>query len=137
MFTLINPHFLANVKFSSWINFISFTFKFHKLKIKMFLLEYKMKLKSLFRKLKVSIKNDKKIETSIKFEFNKLNISDESLNSVITNHENCNQPYTTKKVWCKECVPSCIIEGWTSGNSEVDDFIKDTIYNSKYYNGFP
>ena len=61
-----------------------------------------MKLKSLFSKLKMSIKND--------------------------NHENCYQP-KKKKFWCKECVPSCIIEGWTSGNSEIDEFIKDTIYN--------
>src|ERR1043166_8782412 len=66
-----------------------------------------MKLKSLFSKLKMSIKND--------------------------NHENCYQPDTTGKVWCKECVPSCIIEGWTSGNSEIDNFIKDTIYNAKEY----
>ena len=64
-----------------------------------------MKLKSLFSKLKMSIKND--------------------------NHENCYQP-KKKKFWCKECVPSCIIEGWTSGNSEIDNFIKDTIYNAKY-----
>ena len=39
--------------------------------------------------------------------------------------------------WCKECVPSCLIEGWTSGNSEIDHFIKDTIYNAKSYDGYP
>jgi serine/threonine protein kinase len=39
--------------------------------------------------------------------------------------------------WCKECVPSCIIEGWTSGNSEIDNFIKDTIYNAKFYYSYP
>jgi hypothetical protein len=33
--------------------------------------------------------------------------------------------------WCKECVPRCMIEGWTSGNNDVDEFIKDTIYNAK------
>ena len=69
----------------------------------------------------------------MRLEFNKLNISD----LVTINHKNCYQPYTTEKIWCKECVPSCIIEGWTSGNSEIDNFIKDTIYNAKlyYYNG--
>src|SRR6266487_4281257 len=64
-------------------------------------------------------------------EFNELNISDKVSNSASVNHENCYR----RKFWCKECVPSCIIEGWTSGNSEIDDFIKDTIYNpGKYYN---
>ena len=33
--------------------------------------------------------------------------------------------------WCKDCVPHCIIEGWTSENAEIDEFIKDTIYNAK------
>jgi hypothetical protein len=70
----------------------------------------------------MSIKNDKENKNSIESEFNKLNIS--------INHENCYQP--PNKFWCKECVPSCIIEGWTSGNSEIDNFIKDTIYNARY-----
>ena len=64
----------------------------------------------------MSINNDEGNETPIESEFNKLNVS--------INHKNC-------KPWCKECVPSCIIEGWTSGNSEIDNFIKDTIYNAK------
>ena len=85
-----------------------------------------MKLKSLFSKLKMSINNDKESETKIESEFNKLNIS----GLVTINHENCYQP-KNKKLWCKECVPSCIIEGWTSGNSEIDNFIKNTIYNAK------
>jgi hypothetical protein len=80
----------------------------------------------------MSLNNDKENETQIESEFNKLNISDKGLNLVTINHENCYQPYTTEKFWCKECVPSCIIEGWTSGNSEIDKFIKDTIYNAKY-----
>src|SRR4051794_16198456 len=63
-------------------------------------------------------------ETQIESEFNKLNISDKDLNLVTINHENCYP-------WCKECVPSYLIEGWTSGNSEIDNFIKDTIYNAK------
>ena len=57
-----------------------------------------------------------------------LNINKDS-NPVDVNHENCYRPH--KKLWCKECVPSCIIEGWTSENSEIDEFIKDTIYNAK------
>ena len=61
-------------------------------------------------------------------EFNKLNLSDKVPNSSNINHENCYQRLDGK-FWCKECVPSCIIEGWTSGNSEIDEFIKDTIYN--------
>jgi hypothetical protein len=45
-------------------------------------------------------------------------------------HKNC---YNEKdyKPWCKECVPSCIIEGWTSENHDIDKFIKDTIYDAK------
>jgi len=61
-----------------------------------------------------------------------LNIDKDS-NPVNVNHENCYKPWEDK-LWCKECVPSCIIEGWTSGNSEIDEFIKDTIYNAKLYN---
>ena len=76
--------------------------------------------------------SDKENENSIQFEFNKLNISD----LVTSNHENCYQP--PKKLWCKECVPSCLIEGWTNGNSEIDNFIKDTIYNAKEnYGNYP
>ena len=73
----------------------------------------------------MSINNDKESETQIDSEFSKLNL-------VTNDHENCYQPNTTGELWCKECVPSCLIEGWTSGNSEIDHFIKDTIYNAKY-----
>src|SRR5215207_2409625 len=76
----------------------------------------------------MSINNDKESETPIDSEFSKLNL-------VTINHDNCYKP--PKKFWCKECVPSCIIEGWTSGNSEIDHFIKDTIYNAKSYAGNP
>ena len=68
----------------------------------------------------MSINNDKESETKIDSEFSKLNL-------VTNDHKNC-------RPWCKECVPSCIIEGWTSGNYEIDHFIKDTIYNAKDYN---
>src|ERR1051325_10297849 len=72
----------------------------------------------------------------IESEFNELNISDKVSNLASVNHENCYQP-SDGKFWCKECVPSCIIEGWTSGNSEIDEFIKDTIYNAgrTYFDG--
>ena len=72
----------------------------------------------------MSINNDNESETPIDSEFSKLNL-------VINDHDNCYKP--PRKLWCKECVPSCIIEGWTSGNSEIDHFIKDTIYNAKEY----
>src|SRR4051812_6856040 len=78
----------------------------------------------------MSLNNDKESETQIDSEFNKLNISDNDLNLVTINHENCYQ--SPNKLWCEECVPSCIIE-WTSGNSEIDKFIKDTIYNAKQH----
>ncbi|GES72878.1 kinase-like domain-containing protein [Rhizophagus clarus] len=41
----------------------------------------------------------------------------------------CNKPFI-EKLWCKECDPYCMIEGWTSGNLNVDKFIKDSIYNA-------
>jgi hypothetical protein len=74
----------------------------------------------------MSVNNENEIQ--IETEFNKLNISDKSSNLVIINHDDCYQP--PRKFWCKECVPSCVIEGWTSENSEIDNFIKDTIYNA-------
>src|ERR1051325_11415121 len=70
----------------------------------------------------------------IESEFDELNISDKVSNSASVDHENCYQP-KKEKFWCKECAPSCIIEGWTRGNSEIDDFIKDTIYNPGYFVG--
>ena len=67
-----------------------------------------------------------------------LSIFDKVSNSVITNHEDCYQP-DKDKLWCKECVPSCLIDGWSSGNSEIDEFIKDTIYGAKHnkYSDYP
>src|SRR5690348_1112820 len=65
-----------------------------------------------------------------------LSIFDKDSNSVNINHEDCYQPPV--KYWCKECVPSFTIEGWSSGNSEIDEFIKDTIYNPGHLStGFP
>ena len=37
----------------------------------------------------------------------------------------------TEELWCKECEPHCIIEGWTSGNHDIDKFIKDVIYDER------
>ncbi|POG65766.1 uncharacterized protein OCT59_017761 [Rhizophagus irregularis] len=77
------------------------------------------KLKSLFNKLNVSNKDS-----------NSINANEASLN---INHKNCsycNKPFT-KKLWCKECDPHRMIEGWTSGNNDVDKFIKDTIYDAR------
>uniref|UniRef100_U9TW25 Protein kinase domain-containing protein n=1 Tax=Rhizophagus irregularis (strain DAOM 181602 / DAOM 197198 / MUCL 43194) TaxID=747089 RepID=U9TW25_RHIID len=59
-------------------------------------------------------------------ELSKLKISD--------NHKNCsycNKPFT-EELWCKECDPFRIMEGWTSGNSVIDKFIKDTMYDTMY-----
>ncbi|CAB4433015.1 unnamed protein product [Rhizophagus irregularis] len=73
-------------------------------------------------------------ETQVVSDFNELNISDKNSISAKINHENCFRP---GKFWCKECVPRCIIEGWTSGNDDIDNLIKDSIYNlnrrSYYY----
>jgi hypothetical protein len=74
-------------------------------------------------------------ENQVMTEFN---ISDKKFISVKINHKNCYDP-NNNKFWCKECVPHCIIEGWTSGNGDIDNFIKDTIYNAKKdsHNGYP
>ncbi|CAB4416045.1 unnamed protein product [Rhizophagus irregularis] len=60
-------------------------------------------------------------------ELSKLKISD--------NHKNCSycNKLFTEELWCKECDPRRIIEGWTSGNSDIDKFIKDTIYDMGEY----
>src|SRR5581483_657741 len=83
----------------------------------------------------MSINNEIQIES----EFNKLKISDNNSNLVNINHENCYDP-DNYKFWCKECVPCCIIkdiiEGWTSENHDIDEFIKNTIYNAKYSDQF-
>ncbi|POG79133.1 kinase-like domain-containing protein [Rhizophagus irregularis DAOM 181602=DAOM 197198] len=74
--------------------------------------------------------NYKENEIQVESELDKLNISDNDSSSVNINHENCYNE-KDKRLWCKECVPRCIIEGWTSENHDIDEFIKDTIYNAK------
>src|ERR1043165_4547375 len=64
------------------------------------------------------------VGTSQELEFNKLNISD--------NHcSYCNKQFI-HELWCKDCDPFRIIEGWTSENPDVDKFIKDTMYNTRH-----
>ncbi|PKY60297.1 hypothetical protein RhiirA4_483856 [Rhizophagus irregularis] len=58
---------------------------------------------------------------------NKQELNEASLNK---NCSYCNKPFT-EELWCKECDPRRMIEGWTSGNNDVDKFIKDTIYNER------
>src|ERR1700722_18438653 len=88
----------------------------------------------------MNINNDTENEAQIPLEseFDKLNISVKDSNPVNINHENC-YDLDNDKPWCKECVPCCIIEGWTSENTEIDEFIKDTIYNAKMdiYDRYP
>src|SRR5438034_9594749 len=69
-------------------------------------------------------------QVPIESEFNNLNISDKDSN---INHENCsycNKPFT-EELWCKKCDPFRMIEGWTSGNNDINKFIKDTIYEAR------
>jgi hypothetical protein len=98
--------------------------------------------------------DDSNSVNKVESEFDTLNISNNDSNSVnkvesefntlITvniDHKKCYDPYggENEKLWCKECVPHIIIDGWTSGNNDIDKFIKDTIYNAKrrYKNGYP
>src|ERR1700729_4063578 len=73
-------------------------------------------------------------QVPIESEFNNLNISaDKDSNPVNINHENCSycsKPFI-EELWCKECDPLRMIEGWTSGNNDIDKFIKDTIYDAR------
>ncbi|RGB32983.1 kinase-like domain-containing protein [Rhizophagus diaphanus] len=76
-----------------------------------------------------------KTEIHIGSEFNELNISDKDSD---IDHENCYKPESSPyTLWCEECAPNCIIEGWSSGNNDVDEFIKNTIYDARkdYHDG--
>ena len=73
----------------------------------------------------VKKKMDNKNSTQeIEFQFDKLNVSG-------YNCSRCNKQFT-EELWCKDCDPFRIIEGWTSGNSNIDKFIKDTMYHAKH-----
>ena len=69
---------------------------------------------------------------SLETEFNKLNISDKG-SDVNKNCSCCNKSFT-EELWCEECDPFRIVEGWTSGNPDIDKFIKDTMYKPAEYN---
>ena len=84
--------------------------------------------------------NNQENETQVQMEseFSKLNISDIDSNSVIINNKNCsycNKPFIDE-FWCKECDPFRVIEGWSSGNPDIDKFIKDTMYDARHYEGY-
>jgi hypothetical protein len=65
--------------------------------------------------------------------FNDLNISDKDSNTTNIKHGNCAycNKLLTEELWCKECDPLRMIEGWTSGDNNMDMFIKDTIYDAR------
>src|ERR1043166_7161526 len=65
--------------------------------------------------------DNKNSTQEIECQFDKLNVSG-------YNCSRCNKQFT-EELWCKYCDPFRIIEGWTSGNSNVDKFIKDTMYD--------
>ncbi|CAB4403456.1 unnamed protein product [Rhizophagus irregularis] len=78
------------------------------------------KLESLFNKLNISNKNSD-------------NSNPGNSNSANIDHKNCsycNKSFT-EELWCKECDPFMMIEGWSSGNNEIDKFIKDTNYDAR------
>lgn len=60
-------------------------------------------------------------------------------NIIQKNCSYCNKSFTTEftEFWCKECDPRCIIEGWSSGNPDIDKFIKDTIYDVRHVDSSP
>ena len=68
--------------------------------------------------------DNKNSTREIEFQFDKLNVSG-------YNCSRCNKQFT-EKLWCRDCDPFRIIEGWISGNSNVDKFIKDTMYGARH-----
>ena len=71
--------------------------------------------------------DNKNSTQEIEFQFDKLNVSG-------YNCSRCNKQFTEES-WCKDCDPFRVIEGWTSGNSNIDKFIKDTMYEAKRHEG--
>ena len=94
-------------------------------------------MSALFNKFKNKIVKKKSMNNQVnetQSEFSKLNISNINSNPVIMNNKNCS--YCNKtfiELWCKECDPFRVIEGWSSGNPDIDKFIKDTMYDARHY----
>ncbi len=55
----------------------------------------------------------------------------QEIESEINNCSYCNKQFT-EELWCKDCDPFRIIEGLTSGKSDIDKLIKDTMYNARH-----
>jgi hypothetical protein len=51
--------------------------------------------------------------------------------NIYKNCSYCNKPFIDK-LWCEKCDPRCMMEGWTSGDFNIDKFIKNTIYNVRH-----
>ncbi|POG68989.1 uncharacterized protein OCT59_015939 [Rhizophagus irregularis] len=65
-------------------------------------------------------------------ELNKLNVSDKDTDTVNTkNCSYCNKAFT-EELWCRRCDPFKKMGGWTSGNPDIDKFIKDTMHEAQY-----
>ncbi|PKK71715.1 hypothetical protein RhiirC2_778066 [Rhizophagus irregularis] len=95
------------------------------------------KLKNLFDKLNVSNKDSNSTNAIItKIDVitenhqssNKQELDEASLNINHKNYSYCDKPFI-EELWCKGCDSFRMIEGWTSGNNDLDKFIKDTIYD--------
>ena len=68
--------------------------------------------------------DNKNSTQEIECQFDKLNVSG-------YNCFRCNKQFT-EELWCKDYDPFRIIEGWTSENSNIDKFIKDTMYDARH-----
>ncbi|CAB5192866.1 unnamed protein product [Rhizophagus irregularis] len=66
-------------------------------------------------------------------EVSKLNISDGDTN-IVNNQKNCSycNKSLAEELWCKECDPFRMIEGWTSGNPDIDKLIGSQNIKNKF-----
>ncbi|GBB97339.1 hypothetical protein RclHR1_02970014 [Rhizophagus clarus] len=85
--------------------------------------------------------NPDAIYTSQSFSFNNLpNPIEENMNNnnedILNEYEVCSycNKSITEELWCNECDPHYMIDGWTSEIPDIDKFIKDTMYNARNYN---
>ncbi|CAG8555762.1 16716_t:CDS:10, partial [Acaulospora morrowiae] len=60
---------------------------------------------------------------------------DKIISKRYSGHGKCAQckRYNTAKVWCQSCDPFKTIKGWTSGNNDIDDFIKEFQFKATKY----